>query len=231
MKKSTWLLLASAIVAVGVVVGLALAGVFRSPDEVTPIPPIVVAVDAGHGGADPGAVFGEVYEKDINAAIVARVEALMEADPRLDAMLTRRLDVTVDNVDRVAMAEEAGAVIYVSVHVNAFTDESVHGMEVWVDDSRTPDDQSWALAQAIREKLAAATGAHDRGVRSQESYLHRLAVPSVSVEVGYLTNSEERSRLLDDTYQQQIATGILGGIRDFLIAVGQLVEDDSNDTM
>ncbi len=210
--------------AIVVVVCLAIAGVFRSPEEIATIPPVIVAIDAGHGGADPGAVFGEIYEKDINAAIVAHIEALIEADPELDAILTRWLDIAVANVDRVAMAEEGNASLYVSIHVNAFSDASVYGMEVWVDDTRTPDDPSWALARAIQEHLVAETAVRDRGVRSQESYLHRLTVPSVSVEVGYLTNAEERALLLDDTYQRQVATGILNGIRAFLVADGQLSE-------
>ncbi|MBN1858410.1 N-acetylmuramoyl-L-alanine amidase [Candidatus Bipolaricaulota bacterium] len=224
MKKSTWWLMGLALVAIVVVVCLAIAGVFRSPEEIATIPPVIVAIDAGHGGADPGAVFGEIYEKDINAAIVAHIEALIEADPELDAILTRWLDIAVANVDRVAMAEEGNASLYVSIHVNAFSDASVYGMEVWVDDTRTPDDPSWALARAIQEHLVAETAVRDRGVRSQESYLHRLTVPSVSVEVGYLTNAEERALLLDDTYQRQVATGILNGIRAFLVADGQLSE-------
>ena len=225
MKKGTWLLLGVAIVAVAVVVALAIAGVFSSPKEAAAVPPIVVAIDAGHGGSDPGAVVGDVYEKDINAAIVSRIKALIDANPRLDARFTRTLDVTVANADRVTMAEEAEAILYVSIHVNAFHDESVHGMEVWVDDTRTADDPSWALARAIEEQLAAATGARDRGVRSQESYLHRLAIPSVSVEIGYLTNPEERAQLLNEVYQQQVATGVLNGIRAFLIETGEFVDN------
>ena len=225
MKKGTWLLLGVAVVAVAVVVSLSIAGVFSSPEEAAVVPSIVIAFDAGHGGSDPGAVVGDVYEKDINAAVVSHIKALVDADPQLDARFTRTLDVTVANIDRVAMAEEAEAVLYVSIHVNAFQDESVHGMEVWVDDTRTTDDPSWALARAIEEHLATATGARDRGVRSQESYLHRLAIPSVSVEVGYLTHPEERALLLDEVYQQQVATGILNGVRAFLIETGEYVED------
>lgn len=226
MKKTTWLLLGLAIVAVAVVVALAIAGVFRSPDEVIAVVPIVVAIDAGHGGADPGAVVGEIYEKNINEALASHIEGLLETDPKLDAMLTRRLDVTVANVDRVAMAEEAQAAVYVSIHVNAFSDASVYGMEVWVDDTRAPDDPSWALARSIQEHLVAATGARDRGVRSQESYLQRLNIPAVSVEVGYLTNDDERALLLDEGYQRRVAAGILDGIRAFLIENGQYREDD-----
>ena len=206
-------LLAVAVVAVLIVVFL-----MRSSSEPEPDPPpiYVIALDAGHGGRDPGAVVDDVLEKDLNFEIVGRLQALIDAEPNLVAKLTRTLDIFVSLADRIRIAEEAGAVIYVSVHVNSYTDADPSGVETIVDDTRPLDDDSLVLAELIQDNVVAATGARDRGTRRRESYLQRTEIPAVSVEVGYLTNPDERAKLLNPEYQQVIAEGILQGIRQFL---------------
>lgn len=207
----TLVLLGAAIVAAVLIVVLN-----RPPaPEPEPEPVYVIALDAGHGGRDPGAVADDILEKDLNLEIVRRLEQLVNAEPNLDAELTRTLDIYVSLEERIAMAEEAGAIAYVSVHVNSFTSPDPSGVETIVDETRPLDDDSWRLAELIQSELTAAIGARDRGTRSQNSYLQRTEMPAVSVEVGYLTNPEERAKLVDPAYQQQIAEGILTGIRAF----------------
>jgi N-acetylmuramoyl-L-alanine amidase len=221
MKKIGVLLLIVAVV----LISLLFAGVFKRPSsEVQPVtaepevPSVTIVLDPGHGGRDPGAVAGDVLEKDVNLEIVKRLKALAEAEPRLNPVLTRTADVTVDKLARIRLADEVGAALYLSVHINAFDDPEVHGAETWVDATRAPDDQSWLLAESVQHALAAATGARDRGVRSQELYLQHTTLPAVSVEVGFLTCPEERAKLLDPAYQEKIAQGILNGILDYLDA-------------
>ncbi len=203
---------------------LALSGVFRhrSPApqpaavEQPQAPAVIIALDAGHGGRDPGGVVGDVLEKDINLEIVNRIAALAESDPGLKPALTRTSDVTVDNLDRLQRAEEAGAVIYVSIHTNSYDDPSVHGAQTMVDDTRSPDDASWLLAESVQTALIATTGARDRGVQSQALYLQHTKLPAISVEVGFITSSDERPKLLSPAYQDKIARGILSGIVAYL---------------
>ena len=230
MRKIVVLLL---IVAVVVLISLVLAGVFKRPFPVAPPvvaepkgPVVTIVLDPGHGGRDPGAVVGDVLEKDVNLAIVKRMKALAEAEPGLNPILTRTADVTVGKLDRIHLADEVGAALYLSVHVNAFDDPEVHGTETWVDDTRARDDPSWLLAESVQNALVAATEARDRGVRSQELYLHHTKLPAVSVEVGFLTCPEERAKLLDSTYQDQIAQSLLKGILDYLNAAGTFGHPD-----
>jgi len=186
------------------------------PPEPDPAPIYVIAIDAGHGGRDPGAVVGDVLEKDLNLEIAGRLRELIEAEPDLTATATRTLDIFVSLEDRIRIAEEAGAVIYVSVHVNSFDTPDAAGIETIVSDTRPSDDDSWVLAELIQDGLVNATGARDRGTRSQESYTQRTEMPAVSAEVGYLTNPDEMAKLVDPEYQQKIVGGILGGIRQFI---------------
>ncbi|MCK4411241.1 N-acetylmuramoyl-L-alanine amidase, partial [Candidatus Bipolaricaulota bacterium] len=139
------ILIALFIVMVVVIVSLLLAGVFKRPaPDTQPVttepeaPSVIIVLDPGHGGRDPGAVVGDILEKDVNLEIVKKVRELVEAQPRLKPVLTRTTDVTVDKLERIQLADEVGAALYLSIHVNAFDDPEVHGAETWVDDTRSP---------------------------------------------------------------------------------------------
>jgi len=214
-KRGIWTLIGLAVIVVAVVLVVVLT---RSPSETEPeiTATYVIAIDAGHGGSDPGATVGEIYEKDLNLQIAAKVVELLEADPAYAAVRTRTMDIGVALEDRIRMAEEAGAIAYVSIHVNAFDTSEAYGVETLVDTTRVDGDDSDVLAGLIQGGVVAATGARDRGTRTQESYLQRTALPAVSVETGYLTNDEERELLLDPAYQELIAQGIVQGIRQFV---------------
>ncbi len=208
------------IIAIGAVVVIAVAVVLvltlNRSDPVEPLPVYTVALDAGHGGRDPGATADDVLEKDINLLIVETLRDLVEAEPDLNPVLIRSLDIFISLEDRIAKAEEAGAVLYVTVHVNSYTGPDPNGVETIVDDTRPVDDDSWVLAELIQDNVVRMTGARDRGTRTQESYMQRTEMPAVSVETGYVTNPEERAKLVDPEYQAQIAEGILTGIRQFI---------------
>jgi len=207
-----------AIVAVVVIaVALVLFFVLRDrPDAVEPSPVYTIALDAGHGGRDPGADPDGVLEKDINLAIAQILLQIAEAEENLDPVLIRSLDIFIPLEDRISQAEEAEAILYVTIHANSFSNPEPNGVETIVDNTRSIDDDSWVLAELIQDGVVSATGANDRGTRTQESYLDRTQMPAVSVETGYLTNPEERERLNDPAYQALVAQGILVGIEQFI---------------
>ena len=222
------------LILIAVIIGsLGLAGVFHrhhpapNPPEVN-TPTVTFAIDPGHGGRDPGGVVGDVLEKNVNLAIAEKLAALVNEQPGLKPFLTRSSDVTVKNLDRLKSAEEAGAVLYLSIHTNSYTDPNVHGAETLVDDTRPKSDPSWLLAEAVQKALVAATGARDRGVRSQSLYLEHTKLPAVSVEVGFLTATDEGAKLLDPAYQDKIAHGLLNGIIAHLKETGALPNQNNS---
>lgn len=89
--------------------------------------PILVAVDAGHGGIDPGAVREGLREKDIALAFALDLARAIAAEPGLRVMLTRESDVFLRLDERVARARSAGAAVFVSIHTNAVTDAGAAG--------------------------------------------------------------------------------------------------------
>jgi len=186
------------------------------PEEPESGPIYTIAIDAGHGGSDPGANPDGVLEKDINLQIVNVLRDLAAAEPDLKIVPIRTLDIFIPLDERIAKAEAAGATLYVTVHVNSYSGPDPSGVETIVDNKRARDDDSWILAELIQDNVVRLTSARDRGTRTQESYLQRTAMPAVSIETGFVTNPEERAKLVDPEYQAKIARGILDGIRQFI---------------
>ncbi len=177
---------------------------------------VIVALDAGHGGTDPGAVSGDYNEKVVNLAVMKKVAALLATDPKIRTITTRTVDVLIPLEERIRIAVDGGASIYVSMHVNSFAQSDVNGIETWVDTTRKPADPTWTFAAMMEDALSAATGARNRGIRTQESYTQRTTMPAVTVEMGYITNPAERALLFDSAYQDKLAAGIASGIRQFI---------------
>lgn len=177
---------------------------------------VIVALDAGHGGKDPGATSGDYNEKVVNFAVMKKIEALFANDPQIRTITTRSVDVLVPLEERIRLAVDGGATVYVSMHVNSFSQADVSGIETWVDTTRKTADATWTLAAMVQDAASASTGARNRGIRTQESYTQRTTMPAVTVEMGYITNPAERTLLFDPVYQDKLAAGIAKGIRDFV---------------
>lgn len=177
---------------------------------------ITIVLDAGHGGKDPGAVVAGVKEKDVDLAVAKRVFSLAKEDDRLNPVMTRNADIYIALGDRAQLADEVDAALYLSIQANACDCPDVEGIETWVDEIHSPGDPSWQLAEILQSSVVEMTGARDRGVRSQELYLHSTKRPAALVEIGFLTSKEERNKLTDPVYQGMVAQGIFEGIVAYL---------------
>ena len=94
---------------------------------------IIVAVDAGHGGVDPGAIgHGGTREKDVTLAIARILAERINAEPGMRAVLTRNRDEFIELWDRIARARAAHADLFVSVHADSIADRSITGASVYV---------------------------------------------------------------------------------------------------
>jgi len=200
---------AVAVVAIGVSVLLERSTAGERADDGR----VVVVLDAGHGGSDPGAIHGGVEEADVNLDLLHYVIALIEADGRMRAIATRTTDVYLELKERTAVANDVDAELYLSIHCNASVAyPEAAGVLTLVSDTVTSGDASWQFAEILQGAVTSATGARDRGVCTQELYMHRATMPAALIEVGFLTNEAERVMLVDPAYQQVIAQGIYEGI-------------------
>ncbi|MCK5858656.1 N-acetylmuramoyl-L-alanine amidase [Abyssibacter sp.] len=95
--------------------------------------PIIIAIDAGHGGEDPGARGARgTKEKDVALAISRRLAKLVNAQRNMRAVLIRDGDYYIDHRERTRLAREAQADLFVSIHADAFTDRRARGSGVYI---------------------------------------------------------------------------------------------------
>ena len=130
--------------------------------------PIVIAVDAGHGGEDPGAISKRgLQEKDVSLAIARKLAALINTQPGMKAVLTRDGDYYIGLRERTVKARQAQADMFVSVHCNAYKDTSLRGSAVYVLSNRgaTSEHARWL---AHKENSADLVGGLELNGRDNE---------------------------------------------------------------
>ncbi len=103
----------------------------RASEAYRPGRDIVIAIDAGHGGHDPGAIGRRSKEKNIALAISKEVARRIDAVPGMRAVLIRDRDIFVEHRNRMAIAHEHNADLFVSIHADAFGDSRAHGASVF----------------------------------------------------------------------------------------------------
>jgi N-acetylmuramoyl-L-alanine amidase len=173
----------------------------------------VVMIDPGHGGRDPGAIgIGGLRESDVVLPISKRIAAILEQNG-IQVVLTRDSDYFVSLQERVNLAARANADLFVSIHANAISMSrpDVNGLETYYYDS------GQSLARSIHNSVLQNVTIRDRQVRRARFYvLRRNTMPSVLVEVGFVTGAEDAARLRTTAYQNQMADAIARGILQHL---------------
>jgi N-acetylmuramoyl-L-alanine amidase len=179
----------------------------------------LVALDAGHGGSDPGAVGATgLYEKNVNLSLVLRADAhLREAGLR--TVLTRSTDTRVALDARTGRANEACASVFVCVHNNAASSSAANGTETYYwGDGTILSVEGRLLATAVQNSLVKALGSYDRKARTASwlYVLNHTDMPAVLTEVGFLTNPAEEAKLKDPVHVDRAAQAITDGILEYL---------------
>ena len=175
-----------------------------------------VVIDPGHGGADSGAIGGGYYEKTLNLAVAKLVKERLEKKD-IFVYMTRTKDATMTLEDRVNYSNELNPDIYVSIHTNSTVKEDSFGLE-----THYYKDDSYELAQKIHSVFASEKNlkkwdTKDRGVIKSCFYvINHTEAPSVLIEMGFISNLEERAKLLTKERQEQIADSIAKGILEYL---------------
>jgi N-acetylmuramoyl-L-alanine amidase len=175
---------------------------------------VVVVIDPGHGGRDPGAVgINGLQEKQVIFPISLRVAQLLEQQG-VAVVLTRQDDRTLDLQARVDIANRARGSVFVSIHANAISlsRPDVNGIETYY-----ASETGYRLAAALQASILAATGMNNRGVKQARFYvLRHTAMPAALVEVGFVTGAQDAPRLADPAWQETIAQAIARGILQYI---------------
>ena len=182
----------------------------------------VVVIDAGHGGVDPGAVGKSmVLEKDVTLAVSKRLQILIqqsgaktimvrEEDNDLgtsQGLLKRKRE---DLAQRLQLAMDAQAEVYLSIHANSFPDAKLTGAQTFYH-SDSPEGK--LLAQSIQQELNNMTNGHRVIKGNQDIYVLKKAhQAAVTIELGFLSNLAEEQLLTTPEYQQKLAVAIYQGL-------------------
>ena len=160
----------------------------------------VVVIDPGHGGIDSGAIgVNNIYEKDVVLNVAKAILKLNKLlfDNELDIYLTRYNDTLISLSDRSRLTKSLKADVFVSLHCNTSQNNS-RGMEVYVHHSKNK--KSIALGVSILNESTQKLGFEKRGVKFANFQVLRENIPycpSILVEMGFMTNSDEADYFLE----------------------------------
>ena len=180
----------------------------------------IIAVDAGHGGADPGAVgVTGTVEKEINLILAQKLKKQLEAKGAV-VVMTRTADRVFSDIKkeelehRAELVKKGKAELFLSLQCNAVPNSELRGAQTFYH----PDsEQGKKLAEAIQERFKTKLKNTDREALTLDSaYIMKLLdIPAVMVEVGFLSNPGEEARLKDDAYREKLIAAVYGGICDY----------------
>lgn len=179
---------------------------------------MLICVDPGHGGKDPGAVGPNgLRESDVTLDVSRRLVSLLKTQGH-SVVLTHNGDKTWSSPNaslayRVNVANKARADLFVSIHCNAALSPSAHGIETFC---YKRGGQGEKYARAIQGELVKSLGLRDRGVKTATFYvLRKTVMPAVLVELGFISNAQEERLLADPSFRQKCAEAIaraIGGV-------------------
>lgn len=183
----------------------------------------VIALDPGHGGTDPGAIGSNTQEKAITLAVAQKTKLLLEkAGARV--LMTRQVDKDVfgpnaSAVDELSARSNVGnnnkADVFISIHINSFTDPSVGGIASYYYPKTGYDT---LLADSLQDNLVTAIsgGFSDRGIHQANFYvLKNTVMPASLVELGFISNPQEEKLMNTPQFQQEAAQGLVNGLERF----------------
>lgn len=218
-----------------------------------------IVIDPGHGGWDPGAIGPSgLKEKDVTLKVALKLENILKEKTKYRVVLTRRGDYYVDLSERVIIANQYDADLFLSIHINGSKKRTSQGLETYFCSLKASDEEAakvaalensvleddaffietenfindeWILfnferklywqksgdyADIFLQSLKKYTTRGDRGVKFASFYvLRKNQMPSVLLEIGFISNQEEERLLKRDDFLDFVAEGIAGALMNF----------------
>ena len=180
-------------------------------------------LDFGHGGKDSGAV-GTKHTKESDVVLKIGMIIKENLEKHNQQVITTRQDDKYYSLDyRSKKANENKCDYFVSIHMNAATNKLAKGCEVWVYDEKS---KVYTLSKNICTNLSKAINTLNRGVKVSKKFsvLRKTKMPSILIEIDFISNSTVENSLKDDTYIKTIANSISNSLLAF---VNKPIVDDN----
>lgn len=224
---------------------------------------IIIAIDAGHGGRDPGSIGpAGTFEKHITLSVAKKLQAMINAEPGMRAIMTRSSDTYISPNRRPEIAREKKADLLISIHADAFSQPEPRGGSVWVLSMRRADTElgRWlekserhaellgGAAEVINDKSSeryltetilglsmdhSMASSHDLGNKvvdelKKVTSLHKRKpqaasfavltapdIPSILVELGFISNPQEEKNLNWSKYRERLAKAVFSATKRY----------------
>ncbi len=192
-----------------------------------------ITIDAGHGGFDPGALgyYGS-KEKDINLIIAKKLLNLININSKFNVYLTRNDDKYLSLKKRLNIIKNNKTNLFLSIHTDSFKYKYVYGPSIWIfrkfnnkllninyNKNNKDHKNSFTLANEIINIFKKFIGLNKYKCIPQYSNLAILSlinIPSVLIEIGYISNPKEEKKLINNIYQNKLVKYIYLGLNNFI---------------
>jgi len=196
----------------------------------------IILLDPAHGGKDKGlALSKDVYEKDITLTVALAIEKEMATDKKIAVVLMRDQDKTMSIEDRRKFVEQIKPEFVISLHVNGGFGKEAAGFEIYYPEcgegvmkgqkaaatgrnsiQKKCQSDSLKMAKIVQENMSNLFPRKGRGLRKADLPItDGMAIPALSVEMGFATNAGDRKKLLNEKTQAEIASALARSIKIF----------------
>ena len=174
----------------------------------------IICIDASHGGSDSGyTTDGHISEKELNLTIAKNIGVSL-AHVGYNVVYTRSDDSTLSTEERITSLNSQKANYLISIQMNSSSDSLSKGYSIFTQ----PNDKMIQLAKDLSNTMNSINLSQFEGIDSDhyENFpiLYDSQIPSILLELGYLSNSDDYTKLTDETYQQKIADAITQSFLD-----------------
>lgn len=183
----------------------------------------IIYIDPGHGGNDPGANYRDIKESDINLKISLKLAKLLEENGAI-VYMTRYDDYNLANIDsynikksdlnnRIKIINNSNCDMFLSIHLNAYTSSTWYGAQTFYTNNNK---DNIVLAEIIQKNFKKNLNTNRNIKNINNRYLYdNLDKLGVLLEVGFITNPNERNLLVQDSYQYKITNSILESVIEY----------------
>jgi len=184
----------------------------RQPNDLD-LKKLKIAVDAGHGGNNPGAsgIATRIIEKKYTLLIAKELQRQLKEE-KADVFMTREDDASLSMKERIEMANAADPDFLISIHLNSSSNDSVNGVSTYYKHIGFRPLTQFILERMLELELNefGNVGSFNFALSAPTDY------PNCLVEVAFLSNKEDEKKILDPVFHKQVAQKIIAGIKDWL---------------
>lgn len=182
----------------------------------------VIYLDAGHGGVDSGASYGKILEKDINLILVKKMEeeltkkgavVYLTRDGDYDLAETTNGRKRSDLANRAWLINKGNCDMYISIHLNYIGNSKWQGLQIFYNNkNKLNEEMARMMTEYLKENMS-----NVRDYKyANDYYMYKLiSKPGILIEMGFLSNPNDRYRLTREEYQNELVSKIVAAVNNY----------------